>query len=65
MITSLSIGKQYQLRVTASNLYGFGSPSTPVPAEIDESKITRARAADQSSARGKKITVDDYDKYCE
>lgn len=65
LITSLSIGKQYQLRVTAGNLYGLGSPSSPVPAEIDASKVTKSKAGEyDSSARGKKIQVDDYDKYC-
>ena len=65
LITSLSIGKQYQLRVTAGNLYGFGLPSTPVPVEIDASKVTKSKVAELESVRGKKIKVDDYDKYCE
>lgn len=66
VINSLMIGKAYQLRVTAGNLYGFGSPSEPVSAMIDEEEFKRARAAEQeSSARGKKIKVEDYDKFCE
>ena len=64
LITSLSIGKQYQLRVTAGNLYGFGLPSTPVPVEIDASKVTKSKVAELESVRGKKIKIDDYDKYC-
>ena len=53
------------MRVTAGNLYGFGLPSTPVPVEIDASKVTKSKVAELESVRGKKIKVDDYDKYCE
>lgn len=66
VITTLVAGHAYELRVTAGNLYGFGLPSDPVPAALDEEKITRAKAAElESMSRGKKIKVDDYDKFCE
>jgi len=64
-ITTLVIGHAYDLRVTAGNLYGFGVPSDPVSVALDEAAIKKtAAAADLSLPRGKKIKVDDYDKFC-
>ncbi|XP_067930808.1 twitchin-like [Watersipora subatra] len=62
LIQSLSIGKSYELRVTASNLYGYGSPSHSVPVSIDADKV-KSRSVAVDSVRGKKIQVDDYDKF--
>ena len=60
------MGKDYQLRVTAGNLYGYGSPSTPVAVKLDEETFNKTKATELGSAgRGKKINVDDYDKFCE
>ena len=64
LIKSLSIGKSYQLRVTAGNLYGYGSPSQSIAVTIDADKIKKRDASLLESVRGKKITVDDYDKFC-
>ena len=64
LIQSLSIGKAYHLRVTAGNLYGYGSPSQPIAVSIDEDKFNKSKDALLDSARGKKVKVDDYDKFC-
>lgn len=65
VITSLMVGHAYELRVTAGNLYGFGLPSNSTSAVLDESVIKRVTISEQESAvRGKKMKVDDYDKYC-
>lgn len=66
-IQSLVMGHAYQLRVSAGNLYGYGAPSEPADISLDEETIKPRRLADEESAptRGKKVKVDDYDKFCE
>ncbi|XP_067934437.1 twitchin-like [Watersipora subatra] len=63
-IQSLEIGHAYQLRVTAANLYGYGSPSAPVDVALDEEVIkARKISREEAQVRGKKVKVDDYDKF--
>jgi len=64
-IQSLELGHAYQLRVSAGNLYGYGTPSHPVDVALDEEKIkSRSRSDEDAPIRGKKVKVDDYDKFC-
>lgn len=65
-IQSLQMGHAYLLRVTAGNLYGFGAPSEPVSVSLDEEEHKQRKISQQETqTRGKKIKVDDYDKFCE
>lgn len=66
-IQSLVMGHAYQLRVSAGNLYGYGAPSEPIDVSLDEETMKPRRAHDDEStpSRGKKVKVDDYDKFCE
>ena len=64
-IQSLLIGHAYQLRVTAANLYGYGTPSNPIDVALDEEAVkARKISTEESQSRGKKVKVDDYDRFC-
>lgn len=64
-IQSLVMGHAYQLRVTASNLYGYGAPSEPTDVMLDEESVKpRKISTQETQKRGKNIKVDDYDKFC-
>lgn len=64
-VQSLVMGHAYQLRVTAANLYGYGAPSAPVDVALDEESIKpRKISTVEAKTRGKKVKVDDYDRFC-